>query len=62
MSHVSTWMGDRLGIHGAVDTFTSLGSDQYLAEETNKKKKHQQLKLIVEYLFLFNFQSLFVNI
>ena len=21
MSHVSTWMGDRLGIHGAVDIF-----------------------------------------
>ena len=35
-------MGDRLGIHGAVDTFTSLGSDQYLAEERKKEtnKKH----------------------
>ena len=36
-------MGDRLGIHGAVDTFTSLGSDQYLAEET-KEKQTQQLR------------------
>ena len=24
MSHVSTWMGDRLGIHGAVDIFPQL--------------------------------------
>ena len=24
MSHVSTWMGDRLGIHGAVDIFPQM--------------------------------------
>ena len=45
MSHVSTWMGDRLGIHGAVDTFTSLGSDQYLAEETKEKNPNNYVKV-----------------
>ena len=36
MSHVSTWMGDRLGIHGVVDILHFLNMDRDLRLEHQK--------------------------